>query len=177
MQLLFVPWRHAKKSFLVQKKFYQDVWRSCLSVEEERFNTSLSSSTSPPPQACPALARYQSSVRIENPTLSPILNYGKCDGIKMDVFSEKFQTAFDPPPIPHFWKIILGCFLQISCPKRHVERSKIRNIDFGLKMTPPPLELFRKLPLLSLTGKTVTHFSTKCPFALARFRLMVWTSA
>ena len=93
-----------KKSFHIQKKFIQDVWRSCLSVEEERFNTSLSSSTSPPPQACPALARYQSSVRIENPTLSPILNYGKYDGIKMVVFSEKFQTAFDPTPSLIFGK-------------------------------------------------------------------------
>ena len=28
------------------------------------------------------------------------------DGVsKIDVFSEKFQTAFDPPP--HFWKIML----------------------------------------------------------------------
>ena len=26
---------------------------------------------------------------------------------KTDEFSEKFQTAFDPPPPPHFWKIIL----------------------------------------------------------------------
>ena len=29
---------------------------------------------------------------------------------KMDEFSEKFQTAFDPPP-PHFRKVMLQFFL------------------------------------------------------------------
>ena len=29
---------------------------------------------------------------------------------KSDEFSEKFQTAFDPPP-PHFWKVTLQLFL------------------------------------------------------------------
>ena len=31
---------------------------------------------------------------------------------KSDEFSEKFQTAFDPPhPHPHFWKIMLQFFI------------------------------------------------------------------
>ena len=29
---------------------------------------------------------------------------------KIDEFSEKFQTAFDPPPPPHFRKVILQIF-------------------------------------------------------------------
>ena len=32
------------------------------------------------------------------------------DATKTDEFSEKFQTAFDPPS--HFWKIILHFFLK-----------------------------------------------------------------
>ena len=45
------------------------------------------------------------------------------DGVsKIDVFSEKFQTAFDPPP--HFWKIILKFF-----PKFMTEMAKISNIN------------------------------------------------
>ena len=37
---------------------------------------------------------------------------GMRDTSKTDEFSEKFQTAFDPPP-PHFLKIILQFFSEI----------------------------------------------------------------
>ena len=32
---------------------------------------------------------------------------------KTDEFSEKFQTAFDPPPPPHFRKVVLQFFSEI----------------------------------------------------------------
>ena len=35
---------------------------------------------------------------------------------KTDEFSEKFQTAFDPPPAPHFRKIMLRIFYKAVQP-------------------------------------------------------------
>ena len=37
-------------------------------------------------------------------------NLGTPSPSKIDEFSEKFQTAFDPPPPPHFRKVILQIF-------------------------------------------------------------------
>ena len=42
------------------------------------------------------------------PYSSPL---GKDPATISDEFLEKFQTAFDPHPLPHFWKIILQFFL------------------------------------------------------------------
>ena len=36
---------------------------------------------------------------------------GKDPATKSEGFLEKFQTAFEPPPPPHFWKIILQFFI------------------------------------------------------------------
>ena len=41
---------------------------------------------------------------------SYISSLGKGPATKSDDFLEKFQTAFDPPPPPHFWKIMLQIF-------------------------------------------------------------------
>ena len=35
---------------------------------------------------------------------------GKDPATKLDEFLEKFQTAFEPPLPPHFWKTILQIF-------------------------------------------------------------------
>ena len=40
------------------------------------------------------------------------LSLGKGGATKSDEFLEKFQTAFDPPPPPNFWKIILQIFYE-----------------------------------------------------------------
>ena len=56
----------------------------------------------------------------------------------MDEFSENFQTAFNPPPLPlfHFWLQFL---------QKKVKRSKICNIKVWIEHDPPPpLELFWK---------------------------------
>ena len=39
---------------------------------------------------------------------APSTDLGKGPATKLDEFSGKFQTAFDPPP--HFWKIVLQIF-------------------------------------------------------------------
>ena len=39
-----------------------------------------------------------------------IIYLGKLHPTKTDEFLEKFQTAFDPPPPPHFRKIMLQIF-------------------------------------------------------------------
>ena len=61
---------------------------------------------------------------------------GTGQATKTDHFSEKFQTAFDPPPL------IYGKLSE----KNPIKRSKICNINFWIENypSPPPLALFRK---------------------------------
>ena len=67
--------------------------------------------------------------------------YGLGGATKTDELSEKFQTAFDPPPPPY------AIFL-VNAEINLVSRSKICNvfwIENGPPKAPlPPLELFRK---------------------------------
>ena len=46
---------------------------------------------------------------------SLVASLGKLPPTKTDEFSEKFQTAFDPPP-PHFRKIMLRIFYKAVQP-------------------------------------------------------------
>ena len=63
---------------------------------------------------------------------------------KTDEFSEKFQTAVDPPP-PHFWKIMLRIFFQNIMTEVPCMMAKIYNIIFWIgNDAPPPSELFQK---------------------------------
>ena len=56
-------------------------------------------------EAARKAVRYSqnSSLELASSSLSSVL-LGAYGISNMDVFLEKFQTAFDPPPPPHFWK-------------------------------------------------------------------------
>ena len=47
------------------------------------------------------------------PIISVCIYLGKGMATNLDDFLEKFQTAFDPPPHPHFWKFHCAFFAKI----------------------------------------------------------------
>ena len=61
---------------------------------------------------------------------------GTGDDSKMDEFSEKYQTAFDPSP--HFQKTMLQIFYQLRAQKALLKGPKYATWISGLKMTLPP---------------------------------------
>ena len=66
---------------------------------------------------------------------------GKPTPSKTDEFSEKFQTAFDPPP--YFRKVMLQFFSEIH-DRTIVYDGKNLQYFWIENDTPPPLDLFRK---------------------------------
>ena len=118
---------------------------------------------------CKNLHRHSKFVKMSTRVLCAL---GTGGHKKMDEFSEKFQTAFDPPPLI-FGKLCSNFFLQISfseiydaicfkglacycsaktssqpaLSKSPVKRTKICNINFWIENDPPP---FGPLPKIHL---------------------------
>ena len=78
-------------------------------------------------------------------TKLPSYCFGTGHASKLDEFSEKFQTAFDPPP-PPLLHIILGklyCnFFRKTSKKSPLERFKICKINFWIENDPPAPHLW-----------------------------------
>ena len=62
---------------------------------------------------------------------------GMPNNTKTDEFSEKFQTAFDPPPPTHFQKVILQFFPKFMTEVSSI-MAKVCNIIFWIENAPPP---------------------------------------
>ena len=77
-------------------------------------------------------------------TKLPSYCFGTGHASKLDEFSEKFQTAFNPSY--HFWKIILQFFSENvqKKPFRKVQNLQNKFLDWKWPPRTAPLELFRK---------------------------------
>ena len=73
----------------------------------------------------------------------------------MDEFSEKFQTAFDTPPL------VFGNHVANFSETSEKTYLTVQNLQRGLKMTPPPFQLFRKFICFGGVTPTLPSYGNK----------------